>query len=608
MTDLPKLPDRFEVIEELGDTALELTVRAHDSLLQRDVMLKLPARSVATTWSAKVRERLLREARSVAKIRHECIAPIHWVEETADGPLLVLDLPEGESLAERLEHDTLDPAETIALGRSVAEALVEVHYNGIVHRCIGPSSIRLLPNGKVQLGAFTFAKEYGSNHGASSLHHGKREDSKLAPLLPDYSAPEQLSGYAAEPRSDIFALGCTLFRCLAGRDPFEPGREHEPMPDLRKLRKDVSKPLAELIRKCTMFCKPARFATARDVADALKAIEEKATNANGPSRTTTLALVGAGVVCLALLAVFVPPMFAKDAATGTNTDAMRGDKEARAPGNDRRYENGYGPNYRNVHGLFIGIGPAYESAGGKWPGLKNPPIEVKKVADQLGKNDKMWKREGAIRFLLNGEATEARIHEELERLVQNTENEDAVLIYFAGHGTKNRRSFGLCAVDARGDISKDTGRGYLLRDQLGNYLDRMKAKHALVILDCCHSAAVFDNGATMRGRTPGSGAPESAQKGEHHRRNFSREMLCSAAANQLAADGTNMSPFATLLLEQLSQPATADRPYLAAKYLSNRIEEKMDQRVSRSSRMQVPGFKQLEEQAGSFVFMLGKAK
>ncbi|MFT4513489.1 MAG: serine/threonine protein kinase [Planctomycetota bacterium] len=583
MTDLPKLPDRFDVIEELGDTALELTVRAHDSLLQRDVMLKLPARSVATTWSAKVRERLLREARAVAKIRHECIAPIHWVEETADGPLLVLDLPEGEALAERLEHDTLDPAETIALGRSVADAMAEVHYNGIVHRCIGPSSIRLLPNGKVQLGAFTFAKEYGAHHGVSSLHHGKREDTKLAPLLPDYSAPEQLAGYAAEPRSDIFALGCTLFRCLAGRDPFEPGREHEPMPDLRHLRKDVSKPLAEVIRKCTMFCKPARFATARDVADALKAIEEKATTATGPSRTTTFAFVGAGLACIALLAMFLPPMFGPASAT------MRGevaDAEIVA-----RYQATYGPSYKRVHGLFVGIGEAYD--GTSWAPLKNPVREIQEVSSQLQANDKQWAREGAVQLLRDSEATFQRVTGALETLVHNAEPEDAVLIYFAGHGTKHYRSFGICLADAEGDIRNGTG--YLRREELCTYLDRIVAKHVLVILDCCHSGAVFDLG-NMRGRTPGK---EKRHPGDYHRKNFSREFLCSTAADELAADGTRMSPFANLLLKELRK---TERPYVAAQFLSSNIAEEMVDKGSRSGRVQVPRYKM--EQEGSFVFML----
>lgn len=595
MNDYPNVPDRFEILEVLADTPLARILRANDSVLQREVMIKLPATRASATWSAKEKDRLLREARAVAKIHHENIAPIHWVEETSDGPMLVLDLPEGETLAERLEHGTLEPGEVIAIGTAVAEALAQAHYNGVVHRGVGPSSIRLLPNGKVQLGAFTFAKGFGVHDQASSLYHGERETAADATELPDYSAPEQLAGHAAEPRSDIFALGCTLFRCLAGHDPFVPGRESEPVPDLRKLRKDVGKPLAEVIRKCVMYGKTARFTDANQLAEALKAAGERAA-AGGPRRGPVIALTAAAAVVVVTAAVLGPQLL------DGGGSATRGDGDPPTATEDVRYQHTYGPDYSKVHGLFIGIGDAYRDTD--WPPLKNPVTEARKISAQLRKNDPMWRRDGAITLLEEDEATYAAIERELERLVRDAEKEDAVLIYFAGHGKRDGRSFGLCTADVDGDIRNGTG--YLRRDVLVTYLDRLKAKHALVVLDCCHSGAVFEGAEPTRGRDPNLTAAPAP--GAHHRRNFSREFLCSAAADELAADGTRMSPFATLLLAQLSQPATSERRYLATRYLSSYIAEGMDQRVSHTSRMQVPKFRQLSEQEGSFVFRLGDGK
>ena len=262
------------------------------------------------------------------------------------------------------------------------------------------------------------------------------------------------------------------------------------------------------------------------------------------------------------------------------------------------YRTTYAPTYKRVHGLFIGIGEAYAETD--LQPLKNPVKEIEEVSKQLHTNDPLWQRPGAIDLLRESKATYLGITRALGRLVENAETDDAVLIYFAGHGTKNGRSFGLCAADVDGEILNGTG--YLRRDDLCNYIDRIKAKHVLVILDCCHSAAVFDSDELTRGRGVGEKSGPRPEGG-HHRKNFSREFLCSAAADELAGDGTDMSPFAKLLLDELRK---TDQKYIAARFLSSNIAQRMDQDVSRSSRMQVPRYK--DEQEGSFVFMLRAGK
>ena len=579
---------RFEVEEALTETPFERTFRAHDNVLQREVLLKLPAHAAFEGWTAPTKERLLREARALARIRHESVTPIHSVEETPEGPLLVLDLPEGELLGDRLQRGPLEIAEAVSIGVQIAGALAHVHLQGVVHRAVGPATVRVLANGRAQLGSFTFAKEFGVRGLGTSMMHKHRGTAEVVRHLPEYPAPEQLAGRPADPRVDVYALGCMLFHCLAGREAFAPGHEDEPPPNLRTLRKEVDKPLAEVVRKCMQPEKSARYATAQEVVDALQTMPKH--EAGGVGRRWQVASL-AGAAGLLLLLWIARGAWPGEAATRGNrtVDAVE----------DARYQETYGPDYARLHGLFIAIGPGYE--GTALRKLENPVREVTAVAAQLRANDPMWSAPGAIKMLVDKEATFAAIQGELRRLAAEAAKEDAVLVYFSGHGESRGHSFGLCAQDVRGSL--EDGTGYLRREVLHTFLEDCKSKHVLVVLDCCHSGSVFETGTigASKGRVIDD---RDANPGAHHRRNFSREFLCSAAANQQASDGHGLSPFCELLLQQLRQPATDDRQYIAARYLSGHVEEAMDQRLSRHGAMQVPKFRQLSEQQGSFVFHL----
>ncbi|MBL8729205.1 MAG: protein kinase [Planctomycetes bacterium] len=585
-TPLPtSFGDRFDIEAALPETPFERTFRAHDKVLQRDVLLKLPAREAFAGWSAPIHDRILREARALAKLHHEHVAPIHWVEATPEGPLLVLDLPAGELLAERLQRSPLDVPETIALGVQIGQALAHVHLQGVVHRAVGPASIRLLANGRAQLGAFTFAKEFGQRGQGSSLAHAQLGAAVRPEHLPVYSAPEQLAGQTADPRADVFALGCTLFRCLAGQDAFPPGRAHGAPPDLRKLRPDVDRRLAEVIRKCLLFAKTARYATAQEVVEALQAVASGGV-AGGGGRHGWLA--AAAVALLAIGAWGASWLLAGDgamAARGVDDDRSIRERQVRV----------YRPDYEGVHGLFIGIGKAYGRTD--WPVLTNPPREVEAVVAQLRRNDEQWRVPGAIVTLPEHEATFEAILGQLERL-ERVGEEDAVLIYFAGHGARDEDSFGLVAADAQGTIVKGTG--YVRRELLTSFTKRCRAKHVLIVLDCCHSGAVFDIGRGT-GRDPEADAGPSP--GAHRRQRFSREFLCSAGAGQPASDGAELSPFCLQLLAELGRPADPDRAYVAACHLAGRIGEAMEAGGRRGG-MQLPAFQQNVRDQGSFVFRL----
>lgn len=583
-TSLPEaLGARFDGVEPVAATPFERTFRAHDRVLHRDVLLKLPAREAAAGWSAPVADRMLREARALARIRHANVTPILWVEPTPEGPLLVLEPPDGETLAERLQRGPLDVDETIALGMQLGSALAAVHLGGVVHRAVGPTTVRLLANGRAQLGSFTFAKDHHCHGLGTSIVHA-RDGATPQPALPDYSAPEQIAGQAADPRADVYALGCTLFRCLAGEDPFPTGAPHGAPPDLRRRRPDAPRRLAEVVRRCMQSARTARYATAQEVVDALQAVRTVAPAPRPLRRTALAAAAAAGIGLIAWVANL-----------GRDDDGAplaRGDEHAVE---DRRYLDDFGPEYRRVHGLFVAIGPGY--AGTRLPPLQNPGREVEQVIAQLRTNDPMWAEPGAIRVLADREATATAILGELQRLQQEARREDAVLLYFAGHGERRGLTFGFAAADAAGTV--DNGPGYVRREVIHTFLRECHAKHVLVVLDCCHSGAVLDAGlfAPRRGRSPDD---RDALAGARHRQRFSREVLCSARAHQTASDGTDLSPFCRHLLDQLRQPASAARPFVAARFLSSRIEEAMDQGLV----LQEPTFRQVAEQEGSFVFRL----
>ncbi|HEX5050296.1 MAG TPA: protein kinase [Planctomycetota bacterium] len=590
-TPRPALPPRLTILETLSESPIERTYRAVDDVLQREVMLKLPGEGVFDGWSAPVRQRLLREARALAKIRHANILPIQWVEETREGPLLVFDLPSGERLADRLQRGTLDVAETIELGVQVGQALIPVHACGIVHRAVGPSSIRVLAGGGVQLGSWTFAKEFALPGAGSSLAHDRRLEPGIANCLPDYSAPEQMVGQAADARADVFALGCTLHRCLTGTDPYAPGQVQL---DLRVLRPDVGKGLAEVIQKCVLPNRIARYATMHDLVDALTALRVRLPEPR-PRRAVLLAAVAGSVLLIATWALV--QLSARDAS-------RQGDGVAGSAPWEERYASEYSGIYERVHGLFVGIGGAYD--GTSFARLRNPVGEIDAVAARLRANDAQWARDGAITRLAETQATMARILDELERIENTAGREDAVFFYYAGHGACDGFHFGLAAADVTGSLER--GHNYLLREHLLNFVTRCQAKHVLVVLDCCHAGAVFDSERTRGAANVFGRDAEGAREGTGWQHHFSREFLCSAGSDEQARDGALLSPFCEALLEHLTPSADRQDRIVVARYLGADIARAMEQRSgNRCTPLQIPEIRQMRDQKGSFVFRLGAA-
>jgi eukaryotic-like serine/threonine-protein kinase len=207
------LADRYELAEPLGAGGMSRVVAAHDRLLHRRVAVKLIRDELVGDEAS--RQRLLREARAAAGLHHPHTVAVFDVGQDEQRPFIVMELIEGETLADRLRREgRLEPAEAVRIVSAVLEALAAAHARGLVHRDVKPSNILLPAEGGVKLADFGIAKEL------SGLSAGLTATGRVLGT-PRYLAPEQAAGHDATPASDLYALGAVLYECLAGRPPFE---------------------------------------------------------------------------------------------------------------------------------------------------------------------------------------------------------------------------------------------------------------------------------------------------------------------------------------------------------------------------------------------------
>jgi len=201
------LNDRYELGDELGRGGMGVVYRAHDPTLDRDVAVKVLS---DTGLGTEGRERLLREAQSVAKLSHPNIVPVFDAGESEETPFIVMELIEGASLHERPPEDL---PSIVEIAKQVCAALDHAHKEGIVHRDLKPENVLIDSEGTAKLMDFGIARSMASRLTS--------EGTVVGTVF--YLAPEVGLGQAYDGRADLYSLGVMLYELTTGNLPFSGG-------------------------------------------------------------------------------------------------------------------------------------------------------------------------------------------------------------------------------------------------------------------------------------------------------------------------------------------------------------------------------------------------
>jgi serine/threonine-protein kinase len=322
---------KYEVVAHIATGGMGAVYKAIDSVLKREVALKVLPPDMASNPTAL--ERFRREARNAARLRHENIVTIYEFDQSGSMFYLAMEFVDGIDLQEYVgRKGRLDPEEARVVAIQAARALEHAHAQGVVHRDIKPSNFLVSRKGDtlvVKLSDFGLARETSDEDGRVT-QHGHTVGTV------DYMAPEQArNSGSADVRSDIYSLGCTLFHMLTGKAPFAGGsiperlykHAHDEPPDLRHLNPRVSEALCAVVRRMLAKDPATRYATPAALLKDLIRLESATSPLTGPDVLAGLALAAgekapkAKQAPVPPRALPPPPRWRRKAAQATDADA-----------------------------------------------------------------------------------------------------------------------------------------------------------------------------------------------------------------------------------------------------------------------------------------------
>jgi serine/threonine protein kinase len=247
------LSQRYRLEAQVGAGGMSTVYRAFDTVLERQVAIKLMHREIA--GDSDQLERFRREARAVAQLNHPHVVGVIDAGEEGDPdyptPYIVFEYVEGETLKARIRRsDGLAVSESIAYAIEIARGLAVAHDHGIVHRDVKPQNVLVDEDGTARVTDFGIAR---------SLHQeGLTADGRVLGTT-DYVSPEQALGHAVSGQSDLYSLGVVLFEMLTGDVPFKGENQvtvamkhvREELPDVQLRRPEVSAALAAVLDRVT---------------------------------------------------------------------------------------------------------------------------------------------------------------------------------------------------------------------------------------------------------------------------------------------------------------------------------------------------------------------
>jgi Tol biopolymer transport system component/tRNA A-37 threonylcarbamoyl transferase component Bud32 len=336
----------YEILSPLGAGGMGEVYRAKDTKLGREVAIKvLPEKFFEETESIA---RFEREAKSLAAVNHPHIAGLFSFEETSGRHLLVMELADGQTLAERLLRGPLAPDQLLKTAIEIASALDAAHRAGIVHRDLKPGNVMLTKSG-VKLLDFGLAKAAASvvqpsdlTSQPTMLPRNLTEKGTILGTL-QYMAPEQLEGKEADVRTDIFAFGAVLYEMASGRKAFEAKSQASLIsaimssdpPSISAIRPVTPPALDRLVRTCLAKDPEERWQSAADVARELRWIGSgSSTTTEGERRPRRLAPFGwgiAGALAATLLLVAIGAVRGRQSAPAIQLSLLPPGEMARTP-------------------------------------------------------------------------------------------------------------------------------------------------------------------------------------------------------------------------------------------------------------------------------------
>jgi eukaryotic-like serine/threonine-protein kinase len=273
----------YKILKKLGEGGMGVVYLAEDTSLRRTVALKFPPHH-AITGDAD-RARFVREAQAAASLDHPNICAVHEINEAHGDPFIVMAYVDGRLLDEVIAQGPIAVAEALDLGIQLGRGLAAAHARGVIHRDIKPANVMITADGQAKIMDFGLARISG---------HTTRSDLISGTIY--YMSPEQTHGTGVDQRTDIWALGATLYQMLAGRVPF--GGDYpqavvyailnEPAQPIRSVNPGVPEEIDRIITKALAKDVANRYQSADEMVDDLVAV--KAALATGsPARISAAA-------------------------------------------------------------------------------------------------------------------------------------------------------------------------------------------------------------------------------------------------------------------------------------------------------------------------------
>jgi len=275
----------YEIVALIGRGGMGQVYEARDTRLNRTVAIKVLSPGVSADPDQRVR--LAREARAISILNHPSICTLFDIGTDEGVDFLVMELVEGPTLSEKLSAGPLPQADVITIALRLADALVQAHARGVIHRDLKPGNIKLTATGGVKVLDFGLARTVAPIDDRLSTKT-LRETAVVSGTLP-YMAPEQLRGEPVDERTDVYGLGAVLYEMATGVRPF-PERQpvklmdailHDPPPAPSQAAPGVAAALDRIVLKCLEKNPDDRYRSVSELARDLAALHGSLAVARG---------------------------------------------------------------------------------------------------------------------------------------------------------------------------------------------------------------------------------------------------------------------------------------------------------------------------------------